>query len=354
MAHHVLLLIDCASSMFVPVHPDPEFPEERLTSVQFALNTVQDTIRKKIRQVTVHKSGKRDGIGVLLYNTKYRLPLPRALDGDDDKSEQETPNDDKKKPANESDEEDDDDDDDVIAGVGGPNMSTVHELLPLFPPGIKAVQKLRSTQPDMFTDEIVLDLAKEYCDEDDENSLKEEENESSTLVPLRDALYEAQKCLMDAKCVKEGEDHAQIWIVTANDCPHRNNLAIIPLLQNTVADLRQRGWKVVVWPVLPSSSEASSWDESKFYNPVGIPTEQQEEDDEELPWAASVLKKTRRSYRVPLLLPNWKDTHETQDSSSPNIVVDLYRLTHDLKIPRGVPIHNQTGKYVQGDFAGTV
>lgn len=329
--------------MFAPVFPDPEFPEERLSSVQFALNTVQDTIRKKIRQVTVHKSGKRDGIGVLLYNTKYRLPLVWDEQNEIDDERPETANSDKKK--QDSDSEEEEDDDDFVPGMGGPKMSTVHELLPLQPPGIKAVKKLRATQPDIFTDEVTLDLVKEYCNQDDsKNDLGNDE--TSVLVPLRDALFEAQKCLMEAKCVKEGEDRAQIWIVTAKDCPHPNNLDVIPFLQTTVTDLRDRGWEVVVWPVLPptESSPSSSWDESRFYDLIGVRTEQQETDDEDLPWTASVLKKTRRSYRVPLLLPNWKDKDDNQDSSAARMVLDLYRLTHDLKIPRGVPIHNQTGK----------
>ena len=344
MAQHVVLLIDCAPSMFEPVHPDPEFPDDRLSSMQLALKTVQDTIRKKIRLVTVHKSGKRDGVGVLLYNTKYRLPLVRDEDEEEDEDKPEATAADKKKNDINSDD-DDDDDDDVVPGMWGPKMSTVHELLPLLPPGIKAIKKLRATEPDIITNKATLDLAEEYCNKDNGN--KELGDDENSALTLRDALFEAQKCLMDAKCVREGEDRAQIWIVTANDCPHRSNLDVIPIVQTIVTDLRDRGWEVAVWPVLPpsaSSQSSSSWDASHFYDLIGVRTEQQEADDDDSPWTASVLKKTRRSYRVPLLLPNWRASDDSQDSSAARIVLDLYRLTHDLKIPRGIPFHNQTGK----------
>ena len=104
-AHHVLLLLDCAATMFAPVHPDPEFPDgERLSSVQFALQTVQDTVRRKIRQVTVHKSGRRDGLGVLLYNTKYRAPRPS------DEEEEEEEKDAKKESTNNNEDAEEEDD----------------------------------------------------------------------------------------------------------------------------------------------------------------------------------------------------------------------------------------------------
>jgi len=361
-AHHVLLLLDCAASMFAPVHPDPEFPDERLSSVQFALQTVQDTVRRKIRQVTVHKSGKRDGLGVLLYNTKYRAPLPSEED------EEEEEKDAKKESTNnhEDAEDDDDDDDDAVEGMGtaATRMSTVHTLLPLKPPGVQAVKKLRATQPDLFSDEVELDLQKEYGNDDrDGNNSNTTDDEDETTVPLREALYVAQKHLTDAACFKE-DDHAEIWIVTATDMPHSltsndsGSGGILQVLQTAVADLRDRGMQVVVWPVVPPASSSKGdededaattvkvkkWDASKFYDPIGIPTEEQDDESGELPWTASVLKKTRRSYRIPLLLPNWQQKGVTAES--PMIYLDMYKLTQDLRIPLGVPIHNQTGKCV--------
>ena len=148
-------------------------------------------------------------------------------------------------------------------------MSTVHTLLPLKPPGVQAVQKLRATQPDLFSDEVELDLQKEYGHDDDRdgnNNNNTDDDEDETTVPLREALYEAQKHLTDAACFKE-DDHAEIWIVTATDMPH--NLAsnddasgsgggVLQVLQTAVADLRDRGMQVVVWPVVPPPPPASS------------------------------------------------------------------------------------------------
>lgn len=330
VANHILLLLDCSKAMFDPVHPDPDFPnDDKISSVQFVVQKIHNAVKQKIRQVSMYHTGKRDSIGVLLYNTKFRLPLSI-----DETNEAE----DKRNTKRENGEQDFDPmNDEILFGVHKSKESTVHELLQLHPPGAKAVFQLRKAVPDIITNEAELDLEKEFCIHDTDDDLDDETNYMN-MIPLRDALSEAQKYIAAATSVKES-DYVQIVIVTASDLPTADDITpVLPVLQRTVKNLIEHRFEMVVWPMVSETS----WDASKFYDKIAIPTMIAPiGDDNEVPWSASVLKATRRSYRVPLLLPNWKNKDL---NILPKIHLDLYKVTQDLKIPRGVPIHIQTGK----------
>lgn len=77
-AQHVLVLIDCRPSMFVPSIPG-EQEGETISPMQASLKACEQLLRSKVKHVAVHKTGKRDGVGIMLYgipdNTNSTHPL---------------------------------------------------------------------------------------------------------------------------------------------------------------------------------------------------------------------------------------------------------------------------------------
>ena len=63
-AQHTLILMDCRPSMFVPSIP---FQGIKISPIQAALEVSEKLLRTKVKNVTVQKNGKRDGVGIMLY-----------------------------------------------------------------------------------------------------------------------------------------------------------------------------------------------------------------------------------------------------------------------------------------------
>lgn len=346
---HILVLLDCAESMFENTMVDPEFPEENISAVSFSLSALQQTIRRKIRAVTIQKTGKRDGVGVLLFNTKRRTPMLMP-----DSEVEETKEMKSNTKGGNSDDDDDDDDDyydleedeseELMYGRTGPQLTTVHELLPLAPPGVATVKRLQAVLEDPFTGNCEIDLKLEYCRVPDE----EEEGDTEQRNPsLLTALSEAISCYKKAACVKkstartkfEEADSKQIWILTDNDNPVRDK-ETARVVQEKASDAKDNGIDLFVWPV-----GNRPFDVSKFYDTIASITVVAHEADatEWVRLLESRFKKTRPAYRVPLLLPNWALKEKTKDSPQ-TIQLDFYNLQQTAKDPTAVQIHQETGK----------
>ena len=172
-AQHVLLVVDCHSTMFAPFVTSDTSGEPSLSSyanggsssgtssarsrrrgttrpfrydtpMDVSLGIAQQFVRQRIRTVVTHKTGKRDGVGIVLYNTKPIVGTndkkhknivqtdtsqtnDNDMEGDDDDDDEETDVDD-----------DDDDDEDAPATTA----NSIHVLLPLQPPGIQQVRTI--------------------------------------------------------------------------------------------------------------------------------------------------------------------------------------------------------------------
>ena len=143
------------------------FGDESPVSLALELSLV--VLKQFIRDTVTFKIGKRNGIGILLYNTKKdRDHQDKKESESNDYKEHDDDDDDDE----EEDDDDDDDDDDDSIDQG----STVHELLSLAPPGVKQVQTIRS-----FLKED-RDFRQEFC--------CEEEGEESRIAPLQTAIEE--------------------------------------------------------------------------------------------------------------------------------------------------------------------
>jgi hypothetical protein len=62
-AQHVMILVDCRPSMFLPsfLHEN-----NKISPMQASLLAIEEVLRSKVKNVAVLKTGKRDGVGVLL------------------------------------------------------------------------------------------------------------------------------------------------------------------------------------------------------------------------------------------------------------------------------------------------
>ena len=127
----MLMLLDCRPSMFIP--------NKGVSPMDSALQACERLLRLKVQNVAVGKTGKRDGVAVMLYNLSQQ--------------------------------------------------QSTHMLLPLERPGVKQIKEIRQ-----YT-EGKSSLNEEYCTCDDGDTHKTD----ATLCPLRTALYEANKAFVQAE-----------------------------------------------------------------------------------------------------------------------------------------------------------
>jgi hypothetical protein len=379
-AQHCLVLLDCRREMFPEFLPDPEYPDEKCSPMDVALAACEKLIRQKVRTSTVFMTGKRDGFGVVLYNTRSRAPR-KSSDGDDDvdlhtkttKAPKSPTSDNGDGDGDDDKEQDGDDDDDESVGYARRTVpTTVHELLPLAPPGKQAVLSIKSAHmKDPFTEERELDIEKEYG-----HPAAEKDGEHPGTHPLDDAFYQVMQIFGNAKCVKkpkagEPSDMKNVWIFTNDDDPTAGRSEVLEVLKTKASDFRDLDIEITVWP-LPTAATAAAaaaaatvtasaatdaaadttkgeptFAYEKFYDEIGASTpargmtvESMQDLLEEL---TAHFKKTRRAFSVPLLMPDWK---QTTNPERPAVMLDFYRLVQYANTPTNIQIHQETGRYV--------
>lgn len=303
----------------------------------WTIHAILQILKAKTRTVTIQKTGKRDGIGVLLYNTKLRTPIIH----DDEQETNDTKPSKQESEKMEGDDDEDDEEEDELFGHTGPQLSTVHELLPLAPPGVPAIIKLKSTQEDPFTGECPLNLKEEY---------ESTEPVSSTTTPsLQMAVNTALQTFSNAPCVRQrpnknqAPDEKQIWIFTNQDCPMEGTFTEV--FRETVQDAHESNVSVWVWPVVVVEEDhPSQFRNDRFFETVGIDTPPEEKTLSGLMDVFDgYFKKTRPAYRLPLLLPNWKETNKLK-KEDPHIMLEFYKLTQTSSTPTKIPVHQETGQ----------
>lgn len=166
-AQHVVVLIDCHPSMFVPCI---EWEGDTISAMDYALIACEHLCRNRVLHVATSKTGKRDGVGVFLYGTR----------GGRLQEEEENAH---------SDEEDGDSD---VEDAASPHMIqlTTKCLVALAPPGIQQIRGLRAC----LYDEVrgrQRDLEKEFG--------SGKVNSDDVGAHLRNALHEASKTFVNAK-----------------------------------------------------------------------------------------------------------------------------------------------------------
>jgi hypothetical protein len=168
-AEHVLLLFDCDASMFeryVPCHrPPPSANDDEdvvdgavvhYSPMDVATTAAHRLLRAKVRDVAETKSGKRDGVGVLLYGCdprrRGRNRIRREGDGDGDGDVG----------GGRGDRIDDDNDDDDDDGGDDDPLPTTHELIELAAPGTEQVLIMQECIPNDHDGRRRRDLRYEY------------------------------------------------------------------------------------------------------------------------------------------------------------------------------------------------
>lgn len=367
---HVLMLIDCSPTMFQSFQSNPSLPSRSPTSaMDMSLQVVEDILKKRIRNTITLKTGKRDGVGVLLFNTRKHRQLKRdeEIDGDpktdakanryvgksedDDNDEDEDGGDDD----DEEDEESEDQADRESAGV------VVHELIKLAPPGIKQVKKILSClDEDVYADmeedgsgrrRRMRDLKGEFVSS---HSLKDDDDMRK--LPLQTAIEDAIRTFQEAKCVKKNTkpnepiDTKSIWIFTNNEdpSPHTKSENLREMVRSVAGDAKEQDISIVLWPLPLASQVDKVREEGKNpSNGDGKGDNEQEEDDDDernefpkiafdygkffesiattIPFQHRLFlldrdeidynlcqmqgywKKLRPSFRSPLFLPDWRE-----------------------------------------------
>ena len=337
------MLVDVgAPDMFTESLPDyPVYPDDLISPADWLWKVAEGLVRQKIRSQTVLHTGKRDAFGIWLYHTRFRAPV---------KSSSDSP---KKKSKDEQDEMEEEEEEEEEPAY----FSTVHEFVPLQPPGIDMVQQLRAVQDD-FAHGRRRDLQAEYGMVDSDTAQAEEE-EASTSNPLHVALYEALQAFRTSKSVKqktskpgEVDDIKQIYIFSTDDNPCRDNPDLVRVLQTAVEDANENGIELFICPLPTSTKAISTFDYSLLYDQIQVDTPLRDLESDSADEYSRLYEQTlqdllqdswksvRRAFPVPLLLPDWRE------SNRPGIALDVYRLCQLSRLPTPVKIHQQTGRYV--------
>lgn len=163
-AQHLLILIDCRKEMFQRCirtsddvkHGDINKDDDSATTTPFdaALRAAQEVMRMKVNHVAMNKSGKRDGVGVMLFNTRRRRQRQqnneraRAASNTHVVKREEGASDilNNEEQEHEQDQEQEQESDDESEDERFLESST-YELIELAPPGIQAVLDVQRCLP---------------------------------------------------------------------------------------------------------------------------------------------------------------------------------------------------------------
>ena len=258
--------------------------------------------RNRVLQVATQKTGKRDGVGVLLYGTRTH----DDVDDEDDETEQLTE-----------------------------RKSSTQTLVELNPPGVQQVRILRSCLEDPICGRR-RNIQKEFKNLDDDTGLGRK---------LRTAIQEANKAYLEAKFVKNPRisthknpgDLRSIWIFTNHDNPHQGHDDEKRQLAQIIGDLAEGGTDFVVWS-LPKADERV-FDTRLLYEDLQClvhapPTFDMSEMLENISHQA---KRPRRVLCLPMIFPDWK-AHKEESG----IMVNFYKIVQEQKKPQPKWINQAT------------
>jgi hypothetical protein len=406
-AQHVLLLVDCSSEMFVNSASSTTTTITTTTPMDLSLYVAETMLKELIHQTVTRKTGKRDGVGLLLYNTKRRRPEKQSSgqehETNTNRQQQQQHFERTNEPMEEEEEEDDEKEDDEEEETGG---STVHVLLPLAPPGVNQVKTIQACleeethlgRTDAGTARRIRTRTRDL--QADYGAPKEEEQDCETtlsssssriIAPLQKALEESLRIYQSAKCVKQTQklkpnepaDTKSIWIFTNRENPYPD-VAQQELIKNVAADAKEQGIQIIIWPLPDATSftfhsqndeeeeeeQSHAFDHSHFFESLATKVVfpfrllYREALDEALEHLRNEWKKIRRAYYCPLLLPDWKEqqqhhrqannkTNSAKDDNAskdnrrpPNIMIDWYRIVKPITKPSTLTIHQETKRYV--------
>ena len=307
-AQHVVALIDCSATMFTPCidwHQQDTDTRKSISPMDAALIACERLARNRVLKVATQKTGKRDGVGVLLYGTRTH--------GDD------------------NDDDDDDDNDEQLTE----RRSSTQTLVELNPPGVQQIRMMRSCLDDPICGRR-RNVQKEFMNVD---------NDAGFGRKLRTAIQEANKTYLEAKFVKSPRipthktpgDLKSIWIFTNHDNPHQGRDEEKRQLAQIITDLADGGTDFVVWS-LPKA-DGCVFDPKLLYSDLQclVHAPATFDMEEMLENIGHQAKKPRRVLCMPMVLPDWKDHKE-----EPGIMVNFYKIVQQQRKPQPKWINQAT------------
>ena len=350
-ADHILVFLDCGIPMWKGVFTDPEFDDDDLLApVDVVLKKLAAFLQHEIRQRATWKTGRRNGFGLYLFNTRQRehvewessplkhrangAPVDTATTEAEGKAEGGSQ---KKIKANEDDEDDEDDEEDEEDFNTVSRTSSVHELIPLEPPGIATIKTLKAVQDDPFVGRS-FDIEDAYA--------PTSENHDPEQIALQTAFMMAGQILQDAKCVhttpKDDRlpDRVRIWIITNED-------NVGEFAKAAAQDLVDRKYEIYLWP-LPRPDKDEFDYTVRFESMPFIQNQAEGLTKKELLawWESSALeeeldiwKTVRPIHRLPMLWPGEQETSE----ETPYLQLHWFRLVQTARRPGKIVVHQETG-----------
>lgn len=266
-----------------------------MTGLDAALKTCEELARNRIMNVFFNSTGKRDGVGVMLYCVK---------DKQNNEDEDESDDEDEGQASQESKTE-------LLIDIAVPNVSLIKGIQECLPAPIVGRRR---------------DLVEEYVDAKI-NDYK-----------LHEVINNANKAFSNAQCVKKtpakGQlpDSKAIWILTNQDNPHQDDNDAKRRLLTQAQDAKENGTEIYVWPL------SSNFDGSLVYDEIAHVYEPPKDLQELLDALDTRAKKPRRTLTIPMFLPGTS----TEDSSNPGIALDFYKLIQTKSKPKPVTINQNT------------
>lgn len=362
-AQHVIALIDCHPDMFVPVPPRPKeddngkFDSEDeigpsgkkeqstppLPPFDMSLRTIQSLVETLIETIVTRKTGKRDGVGILLYNTKPQVKKIKKDKDNPFEEKNDDIDDDDKMDENESDQEEEDSEStnsDSNENGEAANQTNVHKLLDLAPPGIKQFRELRK-----LVDQKERDAKEEFCPTDipSDSELRQ--------APLQNAIEEAMRIFLSSKFVKDRNkakkpdevDSRAIWVFTNQTNPYTP--ALQQLVDNVASEAKEQNIEFIIWPLASMVGGAlkSGTFSSPFFEALASAWyfDQAFQDMDELQQDGldeiyRRMKKNRRLYHGPMHI-----LHSSSNREAP-IMIDWFSPVQLAKRPGKVQIDDET------------
>jgi hypothetical protein len=366
-ASHILILLDAAelspcSSTSGSTSASSSFPrlvssstaitddsldKNNTSMAALALQACESVVREQIRTLVQRRTGRRDGFGLYLYNTRYReradLEMPPRDHAFVDTKEAGH--------GSYGDEEDGDpeNEDEEEWFEIAPTRTTCHELIPLVPPGVDTIKRIQY----MMNGDGLQKLEQLYADSTPQDN-SDTDLSTYRLTAIQFALREVVRVFKTAKCIKkrapskvkvQAPDFKQVWIFTSQADPTYGNADMYDLVQTLVQDATEND---IEFLVIPYPNVQADQDFYAVYSQLRMdfPLWEDTWDDTDQ-WKEMVAsirqhwKKTRRAFGVPLLMPDW-ESHPHRSGC----LLDFYRLVQCARIPAPVPIHSETGRYV--------
>ena len=243
-----------------------------------------------------------------------------------------------------------------------------HTIVPMEPPGVSTVKRIRQCLPNVHTGERALDIEQEFG-HDERSKLSDYRKDA-----LNEVLSNVLSTFKDAKCYRKPtakisekfqEDRKIVWIFTNQDDPCHADENRKEIVRNCAKDLKAQGVELVVWPLCNNNAPIPFMG-TKLYNDIAETPDHLLYDKNGLLHLDVLLlghwKSFRPAFNVPLLLPDYARTakvksedgkdaeNETKEDKDANIRLDFYRPIQRKVKPSKVKILRDMTKYVYACF----